>query len=120
MSTTHSRPSWLSEPCPAWCTRSHHDDDHPDDRWHDSETTLVPVTALRRDTGAGAGRFEPEQAVVTIVTSRHVGDTVTTTFIGYGDRPHTALQLTPESAARLAEAVTRHASMVADDRRPAT
>lgn len=44
------RLSWLIEPCPAWCRADHHDQDHPDDRFHQSPQILVPVVIPKRVT----------------------------------------------------------------------
>lgn len=45
-----ARPSWLVEECPAWCTREHHEEDHPEDRRHQSPASImsmdVPTTAI--------------------------------------------------------------------------
>lgn len=44
-----ARPPWLAEPCPPWCTRAHAADDHPEDRYHQSEPSIVPVVAGAAD-----------------------------------------------------------------------
>ena len=36
-----SQPSWLHEPCPAWCTREHREDDHPEDRVHQDDGVVI-------------------------------------------------------------------------------
>lgn len=45
-------PSWLTSPCPPWCTRAHHEDDHPEDRRHQDDGVVVPALL---------GRVEPRQ-----------------------------------------------------------
>lgn len=37
------RRSWLTEPCPAWCSADHEGQDHPADRYHCSPQVLVPA-----------------------------------------------------------------------------
>lgn len=41
-------PTWLAERCPDWCVRDHAEDDHPDDRYHQSEGSLVPGVVATR------------------------------------------------------------------------
>jgi hypothetical protein len=36
-------PTWLGETCPAWCTREHREDDHPEDRRHQSTARIIAV-----------------------------------------------------------------------------
>ena len=40
-----ARPPWSKQPCPPWCTREHAADDHPEDRYHQSEPSILPVVA---------------------------------------------------------------------------
>lgn len=37
-------PYWQDAPCPPWCVVPHRDYDHPDDRWHDSEQTVIKLS----------------------------------------------------------------------------
>ncbi|HEY1135693.1 MAG TPA: hypothetical protein VGE77_14050 [Nocardioides sp.] len=41
------RPTWLTEPCPAWCRNEHHEDDHPEDRVHRGDVAVVPAVVAR-------------------------------------------------------------------------
>lgn len=73
------RPSWLTGPCPAWCTRQHAEDDHPEDRYHQSQPTLaaaiagtgdaVPVTASLQPAtlAARAGRYADDDLTWLVV-----------------------------------------------------
>lgn len=40
-SREQSRPSWLHDPRPDWCTREHHEDDHPEDRIHQDDGVVI-------------------------------------------------------------------------------
>jgi hypothetical protein len=103
-----ARSGWPAEPCPQWCTRRHADDDHPDDRYHDSAPTTAPIVFLERDRDAGPGRWRHEAGEITIISSRHADAHETITFIGRDDRLDQQLHLTPEGAARLADAIAQH------------
>lgn len=116
MNIEQSRASWQAEPCPPWCVREHHDNDHPDDRYHDSDTTLVSAVMADRDRLGGTGRWTHETAELAIVTSRYDDTTQLITFIGRDDRPDQHLVMTPESAERLAQALIRHLAMMAERR----
>ncbi|MFI5430064.1 DUF6907 domain-containing protein [Aeromicrobium sp. UC242_57] len=122
MQNDSTRANWQTEPCPAWCVRTHQDDDHPDDRYHDSEPTEIPAVFAERDRDAGPGQWTLDAGELTIITSRHVDTTETITFVGREDRLGHALTLTPDSAARLAHALNRHLALVtegpASERRP--
>jgi len=104
-------PDAPGEPCPSWCRSNHREQRHPDDRYHDSLSEYVPALLGR---GRG-GHIESTQTELLIVTSRKVGHDDTWTFIGEPDRPAQHLQLSPESAARLNDALTRHLSMITSD-----
>lgn len=97
-----------SEPCPSWCTQQHSDDDHPDDRFHDSAVTQVSVIFAERDHVAGPGRWVHTAGEISIVTSRHIDTSDVVVFIGRDDQVNQQINLTTDSAARLAEAITRH------------
>lgn len=116
MNDEKARAIWQTEPCPPWCTQDHRDDDHPDDRYHDSAVTRVPVILIERDHAAGPGRWEREAGEITIVTSRHADTAEVVTFIGRDDGPGQQLTLTPEGAARLAAAIARHVAETGHDR----
>lgn len=40
-----SQPSWLLGPCPDWCTRTHRESDHPEDRSHQDDGVALAVIA---------------------------------------------------------------------------
>lgn len=41
-------PIWQRQPCPEWCTATHEDSDHPDDRSHRDDGIAVPIILRRR------------------------------------------------------------------------
>lgn len=88
------------ERCPIWCVVDHQPDDHPDDRWHDSASSHVDVIVRLPDS--------TEASELTIVTSRRFGESDDWTFIGEPDRNRQRLELSRESAQRLATALTEH------------
>lgn len=108
MSSEQTLAAGRSEPCPPWCIREHHDDDHPDDRYHDSAATRVPVIFAERDHQAGPGRWAHVRGEISIITSRYVGSADVVVFIGREEQPDRQLNLTVEGAARLAEGIQRH------------
>jgi hypothetical protein len=112
MDDEHARAVWQSEPCPPWCSGEHHDDDHPDDRYHDSPSVQVPVTVMERDHAAGPGRWIPLPGEITIITSQHADTGEMVTFIGRADRRDQQLHLTPDGAARLAREIVQHLATI--------
>jgi len=78
----------------------HQPDDHPDDRWHDSASTYVDVVVPAADSTEGSELL--------IITSRGFGELEDWTFIGEPDRRQQSLQLSRESAQRLAIALLEH------------
>lgn len=68
-------PSWLDEPCPAWCARSHHEDDHPEDRYHQSEPSIFPAVAGPADQVPITASLSP--ANLSIRAGRYVGEVST-------------------------------------------
>lgn len=97
-------PTWLTEPCPAWCVVLHADDDHPADRSHQSASLAVPVTQLR---GIGEHPPPPGDAVDTldlaVVLHRRVGAAQTWLYVGDGQ--HQGLELDLGSWTRVLTAV---------------
>lgn len=94
--TDRSAPTWLDEPCPPWCARVHQEQDHPEDRYHQSEPSIftgvagagdqVPVTASLRPLSLG------------IRLGRHVGDAEVWLAIETLEAPHPRLVLTETTA----------------------
>ncbi|MDR6118087.1 hypothetical protein QE370_001271 [Aeromicrobium sp. SORGH_AS981] len=95
------RPRWLHEPCPSWCAVVHADDDHPDDRHHDSAPVHVPVVLLRR--GADDAATRPAPGEVSVVRTRRCHDPEDWVVLEESGTAH--LVLDPASARRLAAAL---------------
>lgn len=102
-------PTWLTEPCPPWCVREHREDDHPEDRKHESDATLFPAVVATFD--PKEERSRPCEFVVTL--SRRVGAAETWLFIGEAEGGEHRILTTPASAVRLLGAVSGlvHASL---------
>ena len=92
---SRGRPSWQADGCPPWCVSEHREDDHPDDRFHDSAPALVP-SVLGPDGVA---------ADLLVVTSRRCDTANDWVFVGHPERAAEGLVLSRESARRLARAI---------------
>ena len=80
---TGEHPGGDARVCPSWCVIQHHDQGHPDDLVHE-----------------GAHR---EVAAVSLVRYRYDSDDEEWIYVGDG---RSGLDLSPESAQRLARAIT--------------
>jgi hypothetical protein len=92
-------PTWLDEPCPAWCAREHREDDHLEDRFHQSDPSIFPAVA-------GAGEAVPLTASMGALTlgirlGRQVGDDRTWLVIESLDERRPRTVLTHETARAL-------------------
>jgi len=96
-------PTWLDEACPSWCTRNHHERDHPEDRYHQSDPTMVTMTAGDGATIPVAESLETIDMLVLL--GRYVGDTRTWLTVEPAERPAPRLVLTTESAGVLVECI---------------
>ncbi len=86
--------------CPSWCVVDHRHDD-PGEPWHDSATTFVPVLLGVRSDGAE----RPVDTELALVATRH-GTGRTWLLVGEPERSGQHLVLSPESAARVASALS--------------
>lgn len=98
MAPEHERPSWQVDECPAWCVTLHAEPDLLDDRFHDSAPHYL--TAVLGDRTGGDDLL--------VITSRRCGTTDDWTYVGPPERVRDGLLLSPETAHRLAETLTRH------------
>ncbi|TYL55914.1 hypothetical protein FXB39_01565 [Nocardioides sp. BGMRC 2183] len=95
------RPSWLAEACPPWCAREHHEQDHPEDRYHQSAPSFAPVIAAL---GHAIPVTDALTAVELIIRmARYVGDVHTWIAIEGTEAPEPRLVLTAESARSLVQ-----------------
>lgn len=98
------QPSGSAAACPPWCAVPHDDQDSPADRLHESAYREVAGVTLRRypDPG-GAPRRRPVVVELSVVRYRyHIDDE---DWI-YVDDGQSGLDLSPESARRVARAIT--------------
>lgn len=58
------RPTWLEEKCPEWCTRMHLEDDHPEDRYHQDDGTIVPSIVAVLECRTMRRVAHPEELVI--------------------------------------------------------
>jgi hypothetical protein len=91
----------LDEPCPAWCTRLHEEDDHLEDRYHQSDPSFVPVVA-------SAGPAVPITDSLTSIDlvvrlCRYVGDVLAWIAVEPLELPQPRMVLTVESARLLTD-----------------
>lgn len=99
---SHRRPSWLTEPCPSWCHVDHADQDHVDDRYHQSKQVLIPVVIPQRVADGDAGSravCAPAASEVAVLALQPVGDCSQTWVAVVGERQF--IEVTLESATRL-------------------
>jgi hypothetical protein len=82
------QPSWQTTRCPSWCTRVHHEDDHPEDRIHQDDGIVIP--ALLADVDPVDLRKVPRATELVVQRTQALDDPQVWVFIGE-----------PESARRL-------------------
>ncbi|WP_300682806.1 hypothetical protein [Nocardioides sp.] len=90
------RPSWQHEPCPRWCTRVHHEQDHPEDRIHQSEADLLGVLLAAPPVPHQPRSWASAELVVRL--GRHVGDPTTWVAIETTEGPAPRVVLPVDSA----------------------
>lgn len=102
-----SAPTWLVEPCPSWCARTHEENDHPEDRYHQSEPSILPALVGAADTVPVTDSFESLDLLVR--RGRYVGQPLEWVLIEPMEAIRPRLLLTIESARlllpRLAEQI---------------
>lgn len=97
--TGRSTPTWLDEPCPPWCVRTHREDDHPEDRYHQSEPSLFAGVAGDGDQVPMTASLSPMTLGVRL--GRHVGEAAAWVVIESLESRHPRLVLTAEAAVAL-------------------
>ena len=102
-------PSWLVESCPSWCVVVHREDDHLDDRKHESTVNDVPGVIRRcvhQATPVGAledvdhPRTESVAVDVYVERYRRVGESQDWVVLGTADE---CLEMSWETAQRVGE-----------------
>lgn len=91
-----SAPTWLVEPCPWWCARTHEEDDHPEDRYHQSEPAMLPALAGAADTVPVTDSIESLDLLIR--RGRYVGESLEWVLIEPAEAVRPRLMLTIESA----------------------
>lgn len=106
-------PSWLDRACPPWCVREHGEDDHLEDRRHQSVEESLPI---ERGDFPGPEGGDPDRAprrqeewlvVAHATTGRPAQPPVVWVHLGQEEGREVALDLTHDSARRLRDALTR-------------
>ncbi|WP_370289681.1 hypothetical protein [Nocardioides sp.] len=108
-STQPPPPTWLSEPCPTWCTREHLDDDHPDDRFHQSEARFVAAIASPAAVPDPAALASLD---LVVRAGRHLGHDLTWIQVSAAEAAHPTLVLSLDSALLLGGAIAAAAADV--------
>lgn len=101
-------PSWLTEPCPHWCTRTHLEDDHPDDRAHTSSPVEIPAVERRIHVDTHGLHYNREGVTLQVGLHQVVGEPEIWVYIGDGTRR--GIETTPAAASELANALSMTAN----------
>ncbi|WGL53033.1 hypothetical protein P5P86_04220 [Nocardioides sp. BP30] len=97
-------PTWLTEGCPPWCTGEHGQLDHPDDRYHRSEASIVPGVVAARPVAPVTASLQGLDLVAWL--GRYVGESVEWVVIEPIDRREPRLVVTAETARSLVQHLT--------------
>ena len=101
---TGEHPGGDARVCPSWCVIQHHDQGHPDDLVHEGAHREVAAVSLVRYRGQdGTPRRRAVATELGVVRSRYDSDDEEWIYVGDG---RSGLDLSPESAQRLARAIT--------------
>lgn len=98
-------PSWLTEPCPAWCAGDHAEGDHPEDHAHRSSGVDVPVVTRSAVLEGSRLRYRYGTAEVYIALHRGIGSDETWVYIGDGTVAG-GIEMPFESARRVARTLS--------------
>lgn len=99
-------PTWLDEPCPPWCARVHDEGDHPEDRVHQGEPSIVPAVLLRDSPTLADDRREVPGEVLA-QAMRALGSSRTWVLICEPEDVTSMTMLDASSAGELADALRR-------------
>lgn len=98
-----SKPTWLTQECPSWCTKEHDEDDSTEDRYHRSEPTHV--AAVVADTDTVPITLSLTGLDLSVRRGRYAEDGIDWVIIEPLEHREPRLALTTESATRLAAAL---------------
>lgn len=98
------RPTWQQLPCPDWCERMHEEDDHPEDRYHQSEPSFIPLTAATERTVPVTASLRNVDLLVRV--GQYVDELIEWVVIEPLDMPQPRLVMTVESAHSLVRGLT--------------
>jgi len=98
------RPTWQQSDCPPWCEREHLQSDHIEDRYHFGQSVLVPVIRLVQHI-PDAAPLRSELIADEVVVVLHLREKHPTLWIGLTEDARVSLEVSCESAERLAEAI---------------
>lgn len=98
-----ARPPWPEPTCPPWCTRTHTADDHPEDRYHQSEPSILPVVAGTGDTVPVTRSLRALTLAVRV--GRYADDDRTWLVVEALDEPQPRLVLAADAARVLLQAL---------------
>jgi hypothetical protein len=93
------RPSWQAAPCPPWCAREHTENDHPEDRYHQSEPSIVAAVAGAGDVVPLPSSLRPVSLAVR--AGRYADDELTWLVVEPLEARAPRMVLTREAAAAL-------------------
>ncbi len=97
------RPSWQRDACPAWCTATHLENDHPDDRVHHSDGITVMTVGRRRHLVGDKLVTTSEEVDLEIGIARDDGHQTTWLYIGSG--PASSVEVELSAADELVAAI---------------
>lgn len=106
---TTLKPTWLDPACPPWCVREHLEDDHPDDRRHQSVEEVLPVVRgeFPGPEGSGPDGGPAVQENWLVVGHRAAGGDSVWVHLGQEEGRQISIDLDRDSAQRLLDALTR-------------
>lgn len=111
-------PSWLSNPCPPWCSTEHQETDPPADRFHQSATRLIAVIEGSEPSSAEAGSAQASEVALTATST--ASDPEIWISIRNQEYPQHGIELTLESAARLNRALGDFLKTIQPTEQPTT
>jgi hypothetical protein len=97
------RPSWQRDACPAWCTATHRENDHADDRVHHSDGITVATVGWRRHVVGDKIVTTDKNVDLEVGIARDDGQQTTWLYIGSG--PASSVEVALSAADELVGAI---------------